>query len=157
VVLGLGNLLLTDEGVGVHVVRRLAEMELPAEVEVVDGGTAPLAAVTTVEGIAKLIIIDALDAEVAPGAVYSLKPGDVEGGPCSLSLHEADLTEALALWRHWGLAMDRVQMIGIVPEVVDWGTELSPALREKLDEIVAVVLAEVSRAVAEGQDSATSS
>ena len=144
--LGLGNLLLTDEGIGVHVARRLAGMNLPPEVEVIDGGTAPLEALTDVENISKLIIVDALDAPGPPGATYGLAPEDIEGAPCSLSLHEADVTEAISMWRHWGLATERVVLFGIKPEVVDWGTELSAALHEKLDEIVAAVLEEVAKA-----------
>ncbi len=149
VVLGLGNVLMTDEGIGVHVVRRLAQESLPPTVEALDGGTAPLQALTDVADVWRLIIVDALGAEGEAGAVYRLAPGDIEASRRRLSLHESDVAEALTMWRHWGLPMDRISILGVVPDLVGWGTELSPALRGKLDAIVKAVLDEVEAALRE--------
>ena len=146
VILGLGNLLLQDEGVGVHVAQRLAQMPLPAGVEVAEGGTAPLEALTHVENIAKLIIVDAIEADSPPGAVYRLKPADIAGKEGPWSLHEANLAEALTTWQYWGLPLDRVTIFGIVPRVVDWGTQLSLDLAAKLDCFISLILAEVGKA-----------
>ena len=131
VVLGLGNLVLRDEGVGVHVVHRLAEMELPAGVEVLDGGTTPLEALSRVEDVRRLIVVDAMEAEGPPGAVHALTPSDLASRTSKLSLHEANLVEALATWEYWGLSLDKVVLLGVVPEAVEWGTELSSALSQK--------------------------
>lgn len=146
VILGIGNLLLQDEGVGVHVARRLAEVPLPAGVEVVEGGTAPLQALSSVADIARLVIVDALDAGGPAGAVYELRPEDLQGARQQWSLHEANLVEALVTWQYWGLRPERVVILGIVPQTVAWGTQLSPELAAKLEAIVSLIRAEVGKA-----------
>ena len=80
-IVGVGNVLLKDEGIGVHVVRALQEMSLASpngEVEVVDGGTSP-SAFDSAEGADKLIIVDAARGGGEPGTVYRFTPDEVSG------------------------------------------------------------------------------
>ena len=142
--LGLGNLLLGDEGVGVHVVRRLVEMELPGGVEVIDGGTAPADALATAGQMDRLIIVDALDIEGQPGQVFRLTPDQVVQSSQSISLHELDLGRLIQTLRQWGALPYETVIVGVTPGSINWGTELSGELQAKLPQIVQAVLAEIS-------------
>ena len=105
-VLGLGNILLKDEGVGVHVIRNLQELALPENVEVIDGGTAGLDMLLSEEGSYKLIVIDATKAGGKPGTIYKAKvnSGDIDKllqvfereQDLKVSSHQFGLIESLA-------------------------------------------------------------
>lgn len=142
VILGVGNLLLGDEGVGVHVARRLEQIELPAGVQVIEAGTMPTQALGPVGDLAKLVIVDAVAADGPPGAVYRLPASVVAATDAELSLHEFTLAEALAEWALQGLEADRIVIIGVQPHQVAWGTELSPAVQASLPKIVDAAIAE---------------
>ena len=75
-VLGVGNLLLSDEGVGVHVVHRLRQSRLPVHVEVIDGGTAGFELTGHLRGRRKVVIVDAVEADARPGTIFRFKPGE---------------------------------------------------------------------------------
>ena len=141
--LGLGNLLLGDEGVGVHVARRLADMEMPVGVQVVDGGTAPAPALATAGSFERLIIVDALDVGGGVGEVYYLTPDKVVQSSEGLSLHELDLGRLLQTLREWDRLPDEIVILGIAPGEIRWGTDLSAELEAELPQIVQVVLDEI--------------
>jgi hydrogenase maturation protease len=152
-VLGLGNILLRDEGVGVRVVQALERLTLPPDVEVVDGATGGFALVDVLAHRRKVIVVDAIEAACEPGTVLRLD-GDhlAPAGRTPLSLHEVGFVETLAAARQMGLAPAEVVVIGVRPEVVEWGLELSPALAAGLPRVVAAVLAELDvRTPTEGE------
>ena len=142
VILGVGNLLLGDEGVGVHVARRMAQVELPEGVEVIEAGTMPTEALGPVGDIAKLVIVDAVATDGPPGAVYRLPASVVANTDAELSLHEFTLAEALADWRLQGLDPDRIVIIGVQPHKVEWSTELSSEVEANLPKIIDTAIAE---------------
>lgn len=143
-VLGLGNILLRDEGVGVHVVRALAEAELPPGVEVLDGATAGFGLVDLMAGRAKVIVVDALAGDRPPGTVLRLSPDDLlSSADRALSLHEFGLLEALAAARQLGLAPPEVVILGIQPADLRCGLELSAELAALVPQVVALILAEL--------------
>jgi hydrogenase maturation protease len=143
VVLGMGNELLKDEGVGVHVIRALQEMHLPDNVAVVDGGTlqdVPL----SFEGVDKLIVVDAVRAGDRPGTIYRFRPEDIEEeGKTLSSLHQITLIENLWLMERFSQKPSEVIIIGIEPEDMSLELELSERLREQLPKIIEVVLGEI--------------
>ncbi|MFH1647008.1 MAG: HyaD/HybD family hydrogenase maturation endopeptidase [Chloroflexota bacterium] len=143
VVVGVGNLLLRDEGIGIHAVKALQEMDLPPDVKIIDGGTSPdLIAYTRVGD--KLIIVDAAKAGGEPGAIYRFRPGDLTGEKGGLaSAHELGVEHNLKLMSLTGNEPRETVIIGIEPKEIDWGTELSPELQRKVPEIVKVVLREI--------------
>jgi hydrogenase maturation protease len=145
VIVGVGNVLLKDEGVGVHVVRALQEMSLTSpkvEVEVVDGGTSP-SAFDSAEGADKLIIVDAARCGGEPGTVYRFAPDEVSGEPKLLtSLHDLGLLDSLRMMECVGNPPRETVIIGVEPAEVDWGLELTPALRGKLPDVVRRVVEE---------------
>jgi hydrogenase maturation protease len=144
-VVGVGNLLLKDEGIGIHVVHALQESPLPDGVVVIDGGTSP-DVLDYLEPADKLVIIDAAEAGGEPGAIYRFRPDDVtlETGE-AISLHELGLISSLKTMSLLGKTPPEVIIIGIQPKEIDWGMELSPELKEKVPEIVRVVLKETGQ------------
>ena len=138
-ILGVGNILLKDEGIGVHVAHALGEISLGSaeeDVEVVDGGTSP-AALDVAEGVDKLIVVDAVRGGGEPGAIYRFAPDDVSAEPKLLtSLHDLGLLENLRIMEMVGTPPRETVIIGVEPAEVDWGLELTPTLQEKLPELV---------------------
>jgi hydrogenase maturation protease len=143
VVIGVGNLLLQDEGIGIHVVQALQEMDLPADVRLIDGGTSPDLIACTRAGD-KLVIVDAARAGGEPGTIYRFLPADLVPGTGVLaSAHEMGVVENLGLMSLSGHEPGETVIIGIEPAEIDWGTELSEGLRRKVPDIVRVVLKEI--------------
>src|SRR5512140_3669686 len=95
-ILGIGNILLKDEGIGVHVIQAMEKMELPENVEICDGGTGGAALLDIVANREKLIVIDTVDADVEPGTVLKMNARDLANeNKQSISLHEFGLVETL--------------------------------------------------------------
>jgi hydrogenase maturation protease len=143
-VLGLGNILLRDEGVGVRVVEAMEQMDHPSEVEVFDGATAGLDLLEVLADRRKVIVIDAIDGDCEPGTVLRLTPEDLvfqaAGG---VSLHEIGLVEVLRAATRLGVAPQEVVILGVQPRYVTYGLELSVTLAGLLPKIIDFVLAEL--------------
>ena len=147
-VLGVGNLLLKDEGVGVHLAQRMMKMDLPENVEVVDGGTATLDILPLVDGVDRLIIVDALKGGETPGTIYKLTPEDiVQDNQEPLSLHQIDLLQMLDMCALIGSKPSTV-IIGIEPKEVDFAVELSPEVEGMIPRVIELVLKEVTNSPA---------
>lgn len=142
-IVGMGNLLLKDEGVGVHVVRALQKMVLPDSVEVIDGGTSPEIS-SYIESTEKLIVIDAMETGGMPGSVYRILIDDLTTEVAGLtSIHEINLVSILKMMRLLDRGPQETVIIGIQPADVDWGTEPSPELQQRIPQIVRIVLKEI--------------
>lgn len=141
-VVGLGNLLLKDEGIGVHVVQRIQQMGLP--IEAIDIGTAGLDIVDLMIAAERLIIIDAALMGREAGSVvrFDLEEANFLSTQRSFSLHEAGFAAIIELAEALGIK-PKVTVIGIQPKEVDWGTDLSPELEAKIAEIIDLVLKEL--------------
>jgi hydrogenase maturation protease len=144
-ILGIGNLLLGDDGIGVRAVQMLRERSLPESVELVEGGTRGIALTDELFGRRKVIVLDALDAGGEAGSIYRLEEGQLEGqAEGGLSLHDFGLLEALEMARLLGQAPDDVVLFGVQPKEVGLGRDLSPEVSGALPELVERVVAEVS-------------
>lgn len=143
VVLGLGNALLKDEGVGIHVIHALQHIPVPEEVEMIDGGTSP-DIIHLIENAHKLIVVDAARAGGEPGTIYRLTPDDI-ASQCELPLstHGITLFHSLRLMESLGNSPEQTVIIGIEAKEIDLGLELSPELEQKVPSIVEVVLEEI--------------
>ncbi len=143
-VLGIGNDLLTDEGIGVHVVRELSKEPLPAYVTVYNGGVSGIDLLDLIQEYDKMIVIDAVDAKSDPGAVFRFQPEQTERllQEHKTSLHQVDLLDTINIARFLGKCPE-VVIIGIQPKVIDWGLSLDPELSEKLPDILALVKGEI--------------
>jgi hydrogenase maturation protease len=145
-VLGLGNILLRDEGVGVRVVQALEQMPLPPDVEVFDGATAGVDLLDVLAGRRKVVVIDAIAGDSAPGTVLRLTPDDlVPRHQQGVSLHDLGLLETLALAKQLDLAPEEVIIIGVKPHNVACGLELSAEIARAVPGIIDLVLAELEQ------------
>ena len=144
-ILGIGNLLLKDEGIGVHVVNKMKEMSVPDNVEVLDGGTAGLDLVDFIEGRKKLIVIDAVNAGEKPGTLYRLTEENLDIKPKAISsFHEIDFIDALHMSEIVNSKPEEIVVIGIEPKDMSSGLELSPEIEERIPEIIKLVMKELN-------------
>lgn len=153
VILGVGNTVLGDEGLGVHVARLLAEKQLPPGVEAIEAGINPVEMLGDIGNVQKLVIVDAVEADSPPGSIYRLPAEAVADDQAPLSLHQFTLAQALAEWRLRGLETGRIVIIGVQPHSLYWGTDLSPDIESSLPTIAEAVLAEAGAGRTEHDDS----
>ncbi len=144
-ILGVGNLLLRDEGVGVHVISALRDRELPDDVELWDGGTASFDLLDTLAGRRQVIIIDAVRTGSEPGTIFRFTPEDISASREQVtSLHQVGLLEALTVAEHLlDSAPQEVIILGIEPKEIDWGLELSPDVEAAVPKVIELVMEEL--------------
>jgi len=155
-VLGLGNPLRGDDGIGPRVVAELEDQELPEGVEVLDGGTGGLDLLQIMEGRDRVVIVDAAEVGgecpgVAPGQFVRFTPdrvhlaGGAGGAPeDGFSSHHAGLAEVLALAQALERPLPSIVVFGVQPKRVGWGEGLSPEVETRLPDLILAVLAEVN-------------
>jgi len=146
-VLGAGNLLLSDDGLGIHAIRRLQEVaQLPHEVQVLDGGTLGLGLLHYLDGVSHLLIIDALETGQPPGTVSRLGGEEVPAYfALKMSPHEIGLPDMLFAAKLRDLYPPEVVIWGAQPGTVEVGLDLSPPVAEQVDVLVSNVLGELRR------------
>ncbi len=148
-VLGVGNTIQMDDGVGVHVANRLMALDLPDEVEVVDGGILGVDLLSIIEGCRRMIVIDAVDAGMEAGTLFRFTPADmVDDLIPAQSLHQVGLLETLQMAALLGRAPEETVIFGVQPGEVDWGLTLTEAVEAKLDLLVDKVTDEIDMQVA---------
>lgn len=144
-VLGVGNILLQDEGVGVRAIEHLQKhYHFPQEVQVLDGGTMGLDLLSYLEGVDRLLVIDAVDAHRPPGTVVRLTNGEIPAllGR-KLSPHQIGLADLLSVAELRDLTPKQVVLIGVQPAELETGLDLSPTIRGQMTSIVDMILKEV--------------
>ena len=133
-----------DEGIGIHAIRALQDLNLARDIELIDGGTSPDLIAYTRAGD-KMIIIDCAKSGGEAGAIYRFRPEDLAAGKGILtSAHEMGVIENLKLMEITGNKPKEIVIIGIEPAEIGWGMELSETLKQKLPELVKEVLREIS-------------
>jgi hydrogenase maturation protease len=144
VVLGVGNLLLSDEGVGVHVAHKLMEMDLPAGVEVIEGGTQGFRLMNVVTEADRLVVVDAVKGGAPPGSIYrfDIKDAPSYPGAYKTSVHQIGILEVIHLSELVG-RIPETTIIGVEPKSLAMGMELSPEVAKKLPKVIEMVLEEV--------------
>ena len=143
--LGLGNLLLRDEGVGIHAIRALEARHLaPPGLEIVDGGTSGLDLLPYIEDRDRVLFVDAVNFRKEPGYIGVLENQEVPA-MFSLkdSLHHLGLMDVLAAAQLLDAAPREICLIGIQPHIIETGLELSDLLQEKLPLLLAGILAKL--------------
>ena len=143
-IIGIGNLILMDEGVGVHAVRKLEEMHLPS-IEVIDGGTATMELLAVIQEAKRIIFIDAVKGGGEPGTIYRITPDDLhEGTENALSIHQVGILDVLDMAKQLG-GNPEVVIIGVEPKEISWGMNLSPEINAKLPKLIEQVLEEIKK------------
>jgi len=147
-VVGVGNILLSDEGIGVHVVNKLREArpddKIP--VEIIDGGTSP-GFFWLIEGFDRLILIDAVKGGGKPGSIYRFQVEQIVPEEKQIiSAHDLDLMYNLKMMELTGSRPKEVIIIGIEPKEIKTGMELSPELDKMIPHIIKIVNEEIDQA-----------
>lgn len=146
VVLGLGNLLRRDEGLGVVALHQLRDRyTLPSSVRLVDGGTLGLDLISHVEGARQLLVLDAALTEGPPGTLLRLAGDDVPAFFGVRMSHDVGLADLLAILKLRDSMPRDLVVLGMQPEVIELGWELSPTIQAHLDDLVAAAVNELER------------
>jgi hydrogenase maturation protease len=145
-VLGAGNILLSDEGIGVRVVEALQQRyQVPEGVEILDGGTCGMDLLDVIAGRDHLILVDAVATGSPPGTIVRLKDDQIPAVfRTKSSPHQLGLQDVLALLRLLDASPGHVTVIGVQPASLDIGLELTPVVAARLDEMVEMVADELA-------------
>ena len=144
-VLGVGNKLMSDEGVGVHVVERLAEKyKLPQEIQVLDGGTLGLDLLYYLEGVENLLIVDAAETGKEAGTMVRLQDEEVPAFmSIKISPHQIGVPDMLAAAKMKDIYPKRLVLWGIQPDEITLSLDLSPVLASKVDDLTGKLVDEL--------------
>lgn len=145
-ILGLGNVLCADDGLGIVAVERLREQyDLPDDVLVLDGGTLGMSLLSWLAEARDVILVDAVRDDAEPGTLVHLTGDEVAPAARErLSVHQVgvtDLLDGLRLLDEWP---EHMSLLGLVPESVDLHYGLSPSVAERIDELVSAVVREAN-------------
>ena len=143
--MGIGNLIMSDDGAGVKVIQHLAEnYRFPPEVTVLDGGTLGLDLLPRLEGIDRLLIVDAVETGNAPGSLIRLSGEEIPiVMETKLSPHQMGLKDLIAISVLQGVKPPEMVLLGVQPETIELGLDLSPAVEEQFDELINKVIQEL--------------
>ncbi len=141
VVIGIGNLLLMDEGIGVHTINELEKYDLPRNIEIYDGGTGGFKLIDLMHGAVRVIFIDAVGAGKAPGTITTFRSEDVRSlyHKKKYSLHDTDLMEVIKMTELLEVS-PKIEIVGIQPKTINYGTTLSKELTDSMPDIINTVL-----------------
>ena len=145
-ILGLGNPLQGDDGIGCRVAQELESRTLPDDVEVMDGGTPGIGLLNLFEGRQQVIIIDAAEMGRAPGEIVRFRPEDVilTGSTERFSLHRSGVADALALARELHLALPEIIVFGVQPVQAGWSDQLSPPVQLAVEKVIDAIVGQVA-------------
>ena len=137
VVLGVGNILLTDEGLGVHVVEDLkANYTFTPQISLIDGGTMGMELLTYMRGMKKILLIDAVNGGEAPGTIYEFPHRELEQYFTDhISVHEVGMQDILRIRAIQENPLEDAIVIGVEPESLDVGFEPSAPVQKALPEV----------------------
>jgi hydrogenase maturation protease len=147
-ILGIGNLLLGDEGFGVHCVQHIEQhYEIPENIRVIDGGTAGILLAPFIEECDKLYVLDVIDLEDDPGSVHLFTDEDVRAGDVQtrMSPHQIGMLEILDICKIRGKVPEQVQYITVVPQTLETGMELSPLIAERVTDVIDILLQSLAK------------
>jgi hydrogenase maturation protease len=145
-ILGIGNLLCRDDGIGVRIAVEMQGIDKYSGIRIVDGGSSPDLFSLLDDDIDKLIIVDALRGSGRPGDIYRLDlHGENIADGTTTSLHGMGVLDSLKLMKQLGQQPPRVTVIGIEPADVSHGLELSPIIESMVPAIIGAVESEIGR------------
>ncbi len=140
--IGLGNLLLRDEGVGVHAVEALRKnFDFSEDLRLLDGGTLGLDLLPWIEGMERVLFVDAIDLKKDPGTIAVLEDDEIPSRlKPALSFHQIGLSDLLFAVKFMGMNPSKIVLIGIQPEKIETGLTLSETLNENFGQLLHMIL-----------------
>lgn len=144
VILGVGNILLSDEGVGVHIANELMKIDMPEEVRVVEGGTDGFRLLDVITDADRLIVVDAVKGGAAPGTIYRFDIDEIKDCPSGFktSVHQIGILEVINLSSLIGRT-PYTTVIGIEPKSLAMGMDLSSEIKAKIPRIIELIKEEI--------------
>lgn len=144
-VVGLGNILLKDDGVGVRCVEYLRSQGLVRDFKVIEGATLGFDLLEEMKEFDRVVLVDAVDMGKEPGYIASFGAEELLKivGEKKFSLHEFSLVDVIQLGKQLGYRLDKVRIVGIQPKEIGHGDRLSKTVEEKLSELAGRVLSEI--------------
>ena len=141
-VLGVGNILLQDEGIGVRVIEEMTRrFTFPEHVEVLDGGTLGMELMRFLMGTDKLILIDAIDGNLPPGSIYEFEKEAVKAYfREKVSVHDLGIQDVLAALDVLEKPLKELVVMGVQPAVIDVGLDLTPVVTQSVEPVIKRVL-----------------
>jgi len=144
VVLGLGNTLHTDDGLGPQTIERLrSDPRVPEDVALIEGGTLGLELLTYIWDCSCLLVLDAVDVGQPPGTLVRMSSQELQTLPGRGSVHQLGVSDLLVALRILANRTPEVVLLGVQPASTEWGTELSPAVAAVLPALADAAIAEV--------------
>lgn len=149
-VIGVGNSIQMDDGVGIHFLNALGKEIIPDEVELFDGGTLGIDLMYYIEGREKLIFIDSVKADQKPGTLFRFEPNDLtyDDAP-KTSIHQIGLIESLQMISMIGKAPEKIVIFGVQPKTIDWGEELTSEVKASIPKLIKIVKEEINKSIEE--------
>jgi hydrogenase maturation protease len=145
-IFGAGNLLLSDEGFGVHFIRHLEQRYVfPENVELFDAGTMGIMVTHKLEEADRVYIIDVVAVEGEPGRCFRYRKDEfmLKRIPLKMSPHQIGVQEALLIMEMRGRCPEELFLLGVIPACLEPGSELTPLLRLRLEEMADRLVAEL--------------
>lgn len=141
-VLGLGNILLQDEGIGVHALEALRkDYSFPKNVRLIDGGTMGLDLLAFIEGMDKALIIDAVNIQKEPGTIVTIEDEDIPSFlSAKLSVHQIAFPDVLSALKLLGTMPAKITLVGIQPQSIETGLNMSEAVKKNFDRLIETVI-----------------
>ncbi|MFA5074009.1 MAG: HyaD/HybD family hydrogenase maturation endopeptidase [Nitrospirota bacterium] len=148
-ILGVGNLLLTDDGFGVHVIHSLNDVAFPNNIQCREAGTVSHALLPLFHDVDLLLIVDVVLAGAAPGSIFRFSPEDIQAqSKNTLSLHQISLLEVLQMAALTGKKPKTI-ILAVQPEdVSSWSMELTDELKPVLPKVRQLIFDELTKALA---------
>lgn len=145
-VLGMGNVLLEDEGLGIHALQLLRQRyDVSPDVEFLDGGTSGMALIEQIGGRRHLLVLDAVQTGDPPGTLVKICNQDVPVFfGLKVTFHQLGLSDVLASLELTGEQPDHVTVLGLVPQSLEMSLELSEQISARLDDLVEAAAAELA-------------
>lgn len=151
VVLGLGNTLHSDDGVGPRAIERLkSDARVPDDVTLIEGGTLGLELLSYVWDCSYLLVLDAVDFGEPPGTLVRMSGQELHTLPGKGSVHQLGVADLLVALRVLARRQPTVALLGVQPATTAWGTQLSPRAEAAMDFLIEAAITELrSRVVTE--------
>jgi hydrogenase maturation protease len=145
-VLGLGNLMRTDDALGMLTLQRLtADARFPESVEPLEGATLGLDLLHALYGVSHLLVLDAVDAGAEPGTLLRFAGDDLVSIPTSKSVHLLGLSDILSALTLMNAQPVEAVLLGVQPHSTDWGTALTPAVAEGQSALIEAAITQLAQ------------
>ncbi|MDA8158915.1 MAG: HyaD/HybD family hydrogenase maturation endopeptidase [Deltaproteobacteria bacterium] len=143
-IIGIGNLILKDEGLGVHFINLLREKYIfNGDIKLIDGSTLGYGLLDDIFGLDDIIVVDALKTEEGPGRIFKFKNGDIPANLMKKTAHDVEFIDVITMCALQGHNPD-ITIFAVSPEDCSGvGTELSPPLRDAMPKLENLVLEEI--------------